>query len=142
MEDIHHFQNDRKGDIIDDATFDNIDSEVIVKAYSLQSWERINVAYKNNETLSCYIKSRTKGGMIVLVFGIEAFLPSSQIDIIKVHDFDRYIGTKLDVKIIKINEELKSVVVSHRIIMSENLQKKDSDKSLLKEIWQKHTEVQ
>lgn len=112
------------------------------KARAKQSWKRINIAYKDNETLSCYVKSSTKGGMIVDLLGIEAFLPGSQIDIVKVYDLDSYIGKNLDVKIIKIDEEFRNVVVSHKIIVSENLQKKESDKSLLKEIWQKHTEVQ
>ena len=112
------------------------------KARSKKAWEKVNQAYENNETISCYVKCRTKGGMIVDIYGFEAFLPASQIDIVRVSDFDVYIGKNLDVKIDKINKEFKNVVVSHKIVMTENLQKKSSDKTLLKDIWQKHTEVQ
>lgn len=80
--------------------------------------------------------------MIVDIYGFEAFLPASQIDIVRVSDLDVYIGKNLDVKINKINKEFKNVVVSHKIVMTEKLQKKSSDKTLLKDIWQKHTEVQ
>ena len=112
------------------------------KARSKKAWEKVNQAYENNETISCYVKSRTKGGMIVDIYGFEAFLPASQIDIVRVSDLDVYIGKNLDVKINKINKEFKNVVVSHKIVMTEKLQKKSSDKTLLKDIWQKHTEVQ
>ena len=112
------------------------------KARSKKAWEKVNQAYENNETISCYVKCRTKGGMIVDIYGFEALLPASQIDIVRVSDFDVYIGKNLDVKIDKINKEFKNVVVSHKIVMTENLQKKSSDKTLLKDIWQKHTEVQ
>lgn len=112
------------------------------KARALRSWESVCKAYKNNEKLSCYVKSRAKGGLMVDVLGIEAFLPNSHIDLVTVRDTEQYIGAIFDVKIIKINEENRNIVVSHKIIVEENLQKKESDKSLLKEIWQKHTEVQ
>ena len=112
------------------------------KARAAKSWNRVNEALENDEIIKCYIKCRTKGGMIVDVYGIEAFLPASQIDIVRVSDLDTYVGKNLDVKVIKVNKEFKNVVVSHKIVMTENLQKKSSDKTLLKDIWQKHTEVQ
>lgn len=112
------------------------------KARLSKSWDKINAVFENNETIKVYVKCRTKGGMIVDAFGMEAFLPGSQMDIVKVFDLDSYIGKTLDVKVIKINEEYKNVVVSHREVVSENLQKRTADKSLLKDIWQKHTEVQ
>ena len=112
------------------------------KARTRKAWERVNQAFENSDTISCYVKSRTRGGMIVDVYGIEAFLPASQIDIVRVIDLDAYIDKCLDVKIIKINKDFMNIVVSHKVVMTENLQKKSSDKTLLKDIWQKHTEVQ
>jgi DNA-directed RNA polymerase subunit E'/Rpb7 len=112
------------------------------KARLQHSWDLIEKAHNNDEIIKGYVKCRTKGGMIVDVYGIETFLPGSQIDIVKVFDSDSYIGKYLDVKIIKINTEFRNVVVSHREVVAENLQKKSADKTLLKDIWQKHTEVQ
>ena len=73
------------------------------KARSKKAWEKVNQAYENNETISCYVKCRTKGGMIVDIYGVEAFLPASQIDIVRVSDFDVYVGKNLEVKIDKKN---------------------------------------
>lgn len=112
------------------------------KARALKAKGVINKALEDNETISCYVKSRTKGGMIVDVFGIEAFLPGSQIDIVRVFNLDEYVGKNLDVKVLNVNDEFKNVVVSHKKVVAENLQKKNSDKTLLKDIWQKHTEIQ
>ena len=112
------------------------------KARLSKAWVKINEVYNSNETIKVYVKSRTKGGLIVDALGMEAFLPGSQIDIVKVFDYDCYIGKNLDVKVIKINTEYKNVVVSHKEVVSENLQKRSTDKTLLKDIWQKHTEVQ
>lgn len=112
------------------------------KARLSKAWDKINEVYNSNETIKVYVKSRTKGGLIVDALGMEAFLPGSQIDIVKVFDYDSYIGKTLDVKVIKINTEYKNVVVSHKEVVSENLQKRSTDKTLLKDIWQKHTEVQ
>ena len=112
------------------------------KARLSKAWDKINEVFNSNETIKVYVKSRTKGGLIVDALGMEAFLPGSQIDIVKVFDYDSYIGKTLDVKVIKINTEYKNVVVSHKEVVSENLQKRSTDKTLLKDIWQKHTEVQ
>ena len=112
------------------------------KARLSKAWDKINEAYRNNETIKVYVKCITKGGMIVDALGIDAFMPGSQIDIVKVFNYDSYIGKTLDVKVIKINIENGNVVVSHKEIVAENLQKRSTDKTLLKDIWQKHTEVQ
>ena len=86
----------------------------------------VNAAYDNNEVVKGYVKTRTKGGMIVDVFGIEAFLPGSQIDTKRVQDFDLYVDTVLDLKIININEVFRNVVVSHRVLLEEQKGKETS----------------
>ena len=111
------------------------------KARLSKSWERINQAMDNHETITVYVKNRTKGGTIVDIFGIEAFMPASQTDIKRV-DLDALIGKTINVKVIEINQEFRKIVVSRKAVIEENLEKKQADKSLLKEIWQKHTEVQ
>lgn len=112
------------------------------KARVSKSWEAVNKSLESGEVVQAFVKCLTKGGMIVDVFGIEAFLPASQMDIVRVQNLDSFVGKTIDVKIAKINEEYKSVVVSRRAVVEENLQKKAADKSLLKDIWKKHTEVQ
>ena len=112
------------------------------KARFSKSWEAVNKSLQSGEIVKAFVKCRTKGGMIVDVFGIDAFLPASQMDIVKVQNFDSFVGKIIDVKIIKVNKEYKNVVISRRVVVEENLQKKTADKSLLKDIWKKHTEVQ
>ncbi len=92
------------------------------KARSLRSWERVNTAYKNDEIIKGYIKCRTKGGMIVDVFGIEAFLPGSQIDVKPIRDYDQYVDKNMEFKVVKINQEYKNVVVSHKALIEEELE--------------------
>ena len=87
------------------------------KARARKSWDMVNAAYDNNEVVKGYIKTRTKGGMIVDVFGIEAFLPGSQIDIKPIRDYDVFVGTTMDFKIVKINQEFRNVVVSHKALL-------------------------
>ncbi len=87
------------------------------KARQLYSWDLTQKAYDNGEVVKGYIKTRTKGGMIVDIFGIEAFLPGSQIDTKPVKDFDSYVDTTMDFKIINLNKEFRNVVVSHRIVL-------------------------
>ena len=87
------------------------------KARQLKSWDMVNAAYDNNEVVKGYVKTRTKGGMIVDVFGIEAFLPGSQIDIKPIRDYDVYVDTTMDFKIVKINQEFRNVVVSHKALL-------------------------
>ncbi len=87
------------------------------KARALKSWDRVNEAYENDEIVKGFVKTRTKGGMIVDVFGIEAFLPGSQIDIKPIRDYDQFVGQNIDFKIVKINNEYRNVVVSHKALL-------------------------
>ena len=89
------------------------------KARQLKSWDLIKKAYAGGEVVKGYIKTRTKGGMIVDVFGIEAFLPGSHIDTKPIKSFDSYVDTTMDFKIVKINEEFRNVVVSHRVLLED-----------------------
>lgn len=111
------------------------------KARATKAWVKVNEALANNATVKAYVKCRTKGGTIVDVFGIEAFMPGSQTDIVRA-DLETFVGQTIDVKVVKINKDYRNVVVSRRAVVEENLAKKTADKTLLKEIWQKHTEVQ
>ena len=92
------------------------------KARASRSWERINQALANDEIIKGYIKCRTKGGMIVDVFGIEAFLPGSQIDVKPIRDYDIFVGKTMEFKVVKINEEFKNVVVSHKALIEAELE--------------------
>ena len=92
------------------------------KARAARSWERINAALENNEIIKGYIKCRTKGGMIVDVFGIEAFLPGSQIDVKPIRDYDIFVGKTMEFKVVKINQEFKNVVVSHKALIEAELE--------------------
>ena len=112
------------------------------KAIASKAWGRINEAFDNNETVKASVKCRTKGGTIVDVFGMEAFMPISQTDIVRVADLESFVGQTISVKIVKINREYRNVKVSRKAVIEENLAKKTADKTLLKEIWQKHTQVQ
>ena len=87
------------------------------KARALKSWDRVNEACENNEIVKGFVKTRTKGGMIVDVFGIEAFLPGSQIDIKPIRDYDQFVNQIMDFKIVKINQEFRNVVVSHKALL-------------------------
>ena len=91
------------------------------KARAARSWDRVNAALANDEVIKGYIKCRTKGGMIVDVFGIEAFLPGSQIDVKPIRDYDVYVGKTMEFKVVKINEEFKNVVISHKALIEEEL---------------------
>ncbi|HJC79294.1 MAG TPA: S1 RNA-binding domain-containing protein, partial [Candidatus Alistipes merdipullorum] len=82
------------------------------KARQLKSWDRVNEALNNDEVIKGYVKCRTKGGMIVDVFGIEAFLPGSQIDVKPIRDYDMYVDKTMEFKVVKINQEFRNVVVS------------------------------
>ncbi len=92
------------------------------KARTLRSWERVNESYAKNEIIKGYIKCRTKGGMIVDVFGIEAFLPGSQIDVKPIRDYDVFVGKTMEFKVVKINQEFKNVVVSHKALIEAELE--------------------
>ncbi len=92
------------------------------KARSARSWDRVNEALEKEEIVKGYVKCRTKGGMIVDVFGIEAFLPGSQIDVKPIRDYDVFVGKTMEFKIVKINQEFKNVVVSHKALVEEELE--------------------
>ncbi|MEA1887280.1 MAG: 30S ribosomal protein S1 [Bacteroidota bacterium] len=92
------------------------------RARVLKSWERVNEALGKDEIINGYIKCRTKGGMIVDVFGIEAFLPGSQIDVKPIRDYDIYVGKTMEFKVVKINHEFKNVVVSHKALVEAELE--------------------
>ena len=92
------------------------------KARLSKSWERVNAALDNEEIIQGYIKCRTKGGMIVDVFGIEAFLPGSQIDVHPIRDYDIFVGKTMEFKVVKINQEFKNVVVSHKALIEAELE--------------------
>jgi small subunit ribosomal protein S1 len=92
------------------------------KARAARAWERISAALANDEIIKGFIKCRTKGGMIVDVFGIEAFLPGSQIDVKPIRDYDMYVGKTMEFKVAKINEEYKNVVVSHKALIEAELE--------------------
>jgi small subunit ribosomal protein S1 len=97
------------------------------KARSIRSWDRVNSAHDNEEVVNGFVKCRTKGGMIVDVFGIEAFLPGSQIDVKPIRDYDIYVGKTMEFKVVKINHDFKNVVVSHKALIEADieLQKKE-----------------
>ena len=97
------------------------------RARSLRSWDRVNEACEKNEIVKGYIKCRTKGGMIVDVFGIEAFLPGSQIDVKPIRDYDVYVNKTMDFKIVKINSEFRNVVVSHKALIEAELEAQKAD---------------
>ena len=97
------------------------------KARAAKSWDRVNEALENNEIIKGYIKCRTKGGMIVDVFGIEAFLPGSQIDVKPIRDYDIFVGKTMEFKVVKINQEFKNVVVSHKALIEAELEQQKKD---------------
>ena len=97
------------------------------KARAAHSWDRVNEALENNEIIKGYIKCRTKGGMIVDVFGIEAFLPGSQIDVKPIRDYDVFVGKTMEFKVVKINQEFKNVVVSHKALIEAELEQQKKE---------------
>ena len=97
------------------------------KARAMRSWDRVNQALDQDEVIKGYIKCRTKGGMIVDVFGIEAFLPGSQIDVKPIRDYDAYVGKNMEFKVVKINQEFRNVVVSHKALIEEELEQQKKE---------------
>ena len=97
------------------------------KARLSKSWERVNAALDNEEVIQGYIKCRTKGGMIVDVFGIEAFLPGSQIDVKPIRDYDVFVGKTMQFKVVKINQEFKNVVVSHKALIEAEIEQQKKE---------------
>ena len=97
------------------------------KARMSKSWDRVNEALEKEEIVQGYIKCRTKGGMIVDVFGIEAFLPGSQIDVHPIRDYDQFVGKTMEFKIVKINQEFRNVVVSHKALIEQELEQQKKE---------------
>ena len=97
------------------------------KARTLKSWDRVNEAFEKDEVVKGFVKTRTKGGMIVDVFGIEAFLPGSQIDIKPIRDYDQFVNQNIDCKIVKINQEFRNVVVSHKALLEAEQEQKRAE---------------
>ena len=97
------------------------------KARAARSWERVNQALDNDEIIKGYVKCRTKGGMIVDVFGIEAFLPGSQIDVRPIRDYDVYVDKTMEFKVVKINQEYRNVVVSHKALIEAELEQQKKE---------------
>ena len=97
------------------------------KARMSKSWDRVNAALEAEEIVQGYIKCRTKGGMIVDVFGIEAFLPGSQIDVHPIRDYDQFVGKTMEFKIVKINQEFRNVVVSHKALIEQELEQQKKE---------------
>ena len=92
------------------------------KARTIKAWDRVNSAHDNEEIVTGFIKCRTKGGMIVDVFGIEAFLPGSQIDVKPIRDYDQYVNKNMEFKVVKINHEFKNIVVSHKALIEADIE--------------------
>ncbi|MDR1973326.1 MAG: 30S ribosomal protein S1 [Bacteroidales bacterium] len=97
------------------------------KARLLKSWDRVNQAYDSKEIITGYVKSRTKGGLIVDVFGIEAFLPGSQIDVKPIRDYDIFVDKNMELRVVKINHEYKNVVVSHKALIEDEIEKQKAE---------------
>lgn len=97
------------------------------KARTIKAWERVNEAHDKEEVVTGYVKCRTKGGMIVDVFGIEAFLPGSQIDVKPIRDYDQYVGKTMEFKVVKINQEFKNVVVSHKALIEADIEEQKKE---------------
>ena len=97
------------------------------KARTLKAWDRVNESLEKDEIIRGYVKCRTKGGLIVDVFGLEAFLPGSQIDVKPIRDYDVYVGKNMEFKVVKINQEFKNVVVSHKALIEAELEQQKAD---------------
>ncbi|PKA99528.1 small subunit ribosomal protein S1 [Flavobacteriaceae bacterium MAR_2009_75] len=97
------------------------------KARTIMAWDRVNAAHDKEEIVSGFVKCRTKGGMIVDVFGIEAFLPGSQIDVKPIRDYDQYVGKTMEFKVVKINHEFKNVVVSHKALIEADIEEQKKE---------------
>ncbi len=112
-------------DVREDATGQLILSHR--KARVIQAWDRVNAAHDTGEIVNGFVKCRTKGGMIVDVFGIEAFLPGSQIDVKPIRDYDAYVNKTMEFKVVKINHEFKNVVVSHKALIEADIEEQKKE---------------
>jgi len=120
------------GDVVDVyvESQEDINGQLVLsrkRAKTQKSWEEINQALENDTVIEGYVKSRTKGGLIVDIKGVEAFLPGSQIDIKPIRDYDIYVGKTMEFKVVKINHEFKNVVVSHKVLIEDDLENQKSE---------------
>jgi small subunit ribosomal protein S1 len=132
LNEFRYNPNLKVGDVVEvkvDKLEDNTGQLVLShrKARVIRAWERVNKAHETQEIVTGYVKCRTKGGMIVDVFGIEAFLPGSQIDVKPIRDYDQFVDKNMEFKVVKINHEFKNIVVSHKALIEADLaeQKKE-----------------
>ncbi len=122
----------KKGDLVDVyvESQEDLNGQLVLsrkRAKTQRSWERINEALEKDEIIEGYVKSRTKGGLIVDIIGVEAFLPGSQIDIKPIRDYDIYVGKTMEFKVVKINHEFKNVVVSHKVLIEDDLENQKTE---------------
>ena len=122
----------KSGDIVEVyvESQEDISGQLILshkKARVLRSWERVNQSLENSEIITGFVKCRTKGGLIVDIFGIEAFLPGSQIDVKPIRDYDIYVGKTMEFKVVKVNHEYKNVVVSHKALIEAELEQQKAE---------------
>lgn len=127
VSEVRYLQNIKNGDKIDVyvESQEDMGGQLVLshkKARILKSWDRVNSAFENDEIITGYVKCRTKGGLIVDVFGIEAFLPGSQIDVKPIRDYDIFVDKTMEFKVVKINQEYKNVVVSHKALIEAELE--------------------
>jgi len=132
LSEFRHFPDLKAGDTVEVyvETQEDKNGQLILshkKARALKSWDRINAALTNDEVIQGFVKCRTKGGLIVDVFGIEAFLPGSQIDVKPIRDYDVFVGKNMEFKVVKINNEFKNVVVSHKVLIEEELEQQKAE---------------
>src|SRR4051812_3207762 len=132
LTEFRHMPNLKVGDVVEVyvETQEDKDGQLILShktARALKSWERVNNALETQETVNGLVKCRTKGGLIVDVFGIEAFLPGSQIDVKPIRDYDVFVDKTMEFKVIKINQEFKNVVVSHKVMIEAELEQQKAE---------------
>jgi small subunit ribosomal protein S1 len=129
---VRYLQDLKHGDQIDVyvESQEDLGGQLVLshkKARILKSWERVNTAFEQDEIITGYVKCRTKGGLIVDVFGIEAFLPGSQIDVKPIRDYDIFVDKTMEFKVVKINQEYKNVVVSHKALIEAELEQQKAE---------------
>jgi small subunit ribosomal protein S1 len=132
LSEFRHFPDLKAGDKVEvyiETQEDKLGQLVLShkKARAMKSWERVNTALDTQEVIQGFVKCRTKGGLIVDVFGIEAFLPGSQIDVKPIRDYDQFVNKTMEFKVVKINNEFKNVVVSHKILIEEELEQQKAE---------------
>ena len=132
LSEFRHFPDLKAGDKVEvyiETQEDKLGQLVLShkKARAMKSWERVNAALESQEVIQGFVKCRTKGGLIVDVFGIEAFLPGSQIDVKPIRDYDQFVNKTMEFKVVKINNEFKNVVVSHKILIEEELEQQKAE---------------